>query len=84
MIDVTQGFLRDQLLERQRRLQLAIAASGASAGIIGLLNEVDAALTRMEAGTYGICEVCNEPVEPERLMTNPLLRLCLPHLTEEQ
>ena len=46
-----------------------------------LLEEVDAALQRMERGTYGLCEVCHDPVETERLIANPLARLCLDHLT---
>ena len=35
------------------------------------LAEVDAALLRVEAGTYGRCERCGRPVEPERLQARP-------------
>ena len=38
------------------------------------LAEVDAALLRVEAGTYGRCERCGRPVEPERLQARPTAR----------
>ncbi len=38
----------------------------------------------MEAGTYGLCEVCHEPVEIDRLISDPLTRFCLDHLTRDQ
>jgi sigma-B regulation protein RsbU (phosphoserine phosphatase) len=49
-----------------------------------LIHEVDAALARMEAGSYGLCDVCHEPIEADRLMMDPLTRLCLDHLTPNQ
>jgi DnaK suppressor protein len=41
-----------------------------------VLREIDAALERIEAGTYGICEVCGEPIEPERLEHLPWATQC--------
>src|SRR2546423_1996921 len=32
-----------------------------------LLREIDAALQRIEDGTYGSCATCGRPIEPERL-----------------
>lgn len=32
------------------------------------------ALEKIEAGTYGICEISGEPIEPERLEANPAAR----------
>ena len=40
------------------------------------LDEIDAALQRLEKGTYGICERCVEPIPWERLETLPMSRLC--------
>ena len=74
-------FLRNQLLERRQRLESALAWSADQPALTRLLNEVDAALARMERGTFGICEVCHEPVEAQRLMADPLVRYCLDHLT---
>jgi sigma-B regulation protein RsbU (phosphoserine phosphatase) len=80
----TDVFLRDQLLDRRERLESAITGSSHSAPLLDLLKEVDDALERMQTGTYGICEVCNESIEPDRLIADPLIRLCLPHLTPAQ
>ncbi len=41
------------------------------------------ALQKIEAGTYGICEVSCEPIEADRLMANPAARTCKAHLNDE-
>lgn len=46
----------------------------------GRLNEVIAALQRVEDGTYGVCEVSGEDIEMERLTANPAARTCMAHL----
>jgi RNA polymerase-binding transcription factor DksA len=38
---------------------------------------IDAALARIEAGTYGICEGCGKPIAAERLAAIPWARLCI-------
>jgi sigma-B regulation protein RsbU (phosphoserine phosphatase) len=35
----------------------------------------------MNAGTYGLCETCHDPIEADRLRADPLIRFCLDHLT---
>ena len=40
------------------------------------LDEINAALQRLEQGAYGICERCVEPIPWERLETLPMSRLC--------
>jgi DnaK suppressor protein len=42
-----------------------------------LLEQIDDALRRMDAGTYGVCERCGERIEVERLEALPYARLCL-------
>jgi DnaK suppressor protein len=42
-----------------------------------LLEQIDDALRRMDAGTYGICERCGERIEPERLEALPYAQLCM-------
>ena len=71
--------LRHQLEHRREVLEEA-AAMAEGEQYMRLLHEVDAALDRLEGGTYGICEVCHEPVEEERVLANPLVRFCLDHL----
>lgn len=43
------------------------------------LEEVDAALARAAAGTYGVCEVCGRPIDPARLDARPTARTCVQH-----
>ncbi len=44
------------------------------------LMEVDAALSKIESGTYGKCEVCGEAIENERLEANPSAKTCMKDL----
>jgi DnaK suppressor protein len=41
-----------------------------------VLREIEAALKRIDEGTYGICAACGEPIEPERLEYLPWATLC--------
>ncbi|HVA41899.1 MAG TPA: hypothetical protein VNF50_00285 [Acidimicrobiales bacterium] len=41
--------------------------------------DVEAALERLESGTYGICEACAAPIEDSHLETLPASRFCLAH-----
>ncbi|MGP5209275.1 MULTISPECIES: TraR/DksA C4-type zinc finger protein [Psychrobacter] len=40
---------------------------------------VENALSRIENGTYGECEVCGEPIEEQRLEALPYATLCMEH-----
>jgi sigma-B regulation protein RsbU (phosphoserine phosphatase) len=78
------AFLHDQLEDRKRRLQQAIALAPQNGSLSGLLREVDSALGRMAKGTYGLCEECHDAVEQDRLLADPLVRYCLDHLSDSQ
>jgi phosphoserine phosphatase RsbU/P len=80
----TEAFLREQLLDRRQRLEALMGGLTGADDLARLLREIDSALARMDAGSYGICEVCNEPIEKAGLACDPLLRYCLDHLTAEQ
>lgn len=41
------------------------------------LDAIESALLRIDAGTYGTCEVCGEPIEEGRLRTLPEASRCL-------
>jgi DnaK suppressor protein len=41
------------------------------------LRDVEHALDRMDAGTYGTCDNCGQPIADERLDALPAARLCL-------
>ncbi len=42
-----------------------------------LLTQIDDALRRMDAGTYGRCESCGEYIEAERLEVLPYATMCM-------
>lgn len=42
-----------------------------------VLTEIDAALERLEAGTYGICVRCGRPIAPARLDARPAAPTCI-------
>ena len=44
------------------------------------LSEVDAALRRIENGTFGQCSVCHGMIESDRLDANPAAETCIKHL----
>ncbi|MEU4289610.1 TraR/DksA C4-type zinc finger protein [Kribbella sp. NPDC026596] len=41
------------------------------------LAEVEAAIERLAAGTYGVCEQCGQPIAPARLEARPAARTCI-------
>jgi sigma-B regulation protein RsbU (phosphoserine phosphatase) len=81
MSPVLDEMLREQLVDRRRQLDRAAASGREDPEVRRLLREVDAALARMDEGTYGLCEVCHQSIEPDRLISDPLARFCLDHLS---
>lgn len=47
-------------------------------------NNITRALQKIENGTFGICEISNEPIEEDRLEANPAARTCKAHINDEQ
>ena len=76
--------LHAHLAERRDRLRMSIADAQQPSRLVDLLKEVDAALERLEKGTYGICELCHDAIEPNYLRMDPLVRICLGHLPEDR
>ena len=46
------------------------------------LEQIDAALERVAACTYGVCEVCGRAIDPARLEARPAARTCVEHVGE--
>jgi DnaK suppressor protein len=42
-----------------------------------VLGEIDAALARIDAGTFGTCQACGGPIGDERLAALPWATLCI-------
>ena len=42
------------------------------------LHQIEDALIRVDAGTYGVCTNCGRGIPPERLAARPFAELCVP------
>ncbi len=71
-------------MDRKERLNTVISEHSAAAHYSNLLKEVDAALERIDSGSYGICVVCRGQIEDDRLLVNPLITVCLDDLNHHQ
>ena len=60
------------------RSQVGALAAQARARV----TEIDAALARLADGSYGTCEVCGLPIEPERLEARPTARTHVAHASD--
>jgi DnaK suppressor protein len=59
----------------ESRLQVTRVLQVAAEWAVG---EINAALERLENGSYGVCERCTEPIPFERLEVLPMTPLCTP------
>lgn len=62
--NATDLFLREQNIPLRNSIQDRI-------------DQINAALERLDAGTYGICARCGQPINPERLEVKPSATLCV-------
>jgi DnaK suppressor protein len=60
----------DEASELEKRLAL-------EKRLVESLNEVEHALQKYEAGTYGLCDSCGQPIEQARLEAIPQASLCM-------
>ena len=52
-------------------------AEALAASLRDTLDEVEYALAKLEAGSYGVCEGCEQRISPARLEAKPAARLCM-------
>ena len=64
-------------LSRMDALQAQAMAQASGERRAELLREIGAALRRIEDGSYGDCQHCDEPIDPRRLDADPTARLCI-------
>lgn len=48
------------------------------------LDEVEHALGKLDDGSYGLCEECNEPIAAARLEAMPAARFCITHASSRR
>ena len=49
-----------------------------------LLKKIEEAMDRIDCGTFGICEVCGEPIDIKRLRARPVTTMCIACKTEQE
>jgi RNA polymerase-binding transcription factor DksA len=79
--------LQDQRADCVRQRELALAESVSSmpdavvvsraASLLRTIEEIDAALERIAAGTYGVCASCGASIPAERLEFRPRSATCV-------
>jgi phosphoserine phosphatase RsbU/P len=84
MANQIEQMFSNQLQERKERLQEAALHVENPSEFDQLLRDVDSALEKIASGMYGLCETCHEPIEPERLAVDPLIKYCVDHLSESE
>src|SRR5277367_3791149 len=81
---VESTYARDQLIDRRQKLTSVLHHTHTNPHLTSLLDQVDAALERIDSGTFGVCEYCHDSIEAERLACDPLTRFCIDHLSRDQ
>ncbi|UCD64839.1 MAG: SpoIIE family protein phosphatase, partial [Candidatus Zixiibacteriota bacterium] len=80
---------RDLLVERRQNLtdwlnSGATVRSDNARLVRELLTDIKDALDRIETESYGECDVCDGYVEPDRLEVQPIRRVCLDCISDEE
>lgn len=84
MATVENSYFQRELEHRREHLLTATNGKTANASLRELLANVDQALSRLQSGTFGICEECHDSIEVDRLLRDPLVRFCIDHLSDEE
>ncbi len=49
-----------------------------------LLLKIESALSKIEKGSYGVCDTCEEDIEPRRLEARPVANMCIACKEEQE
>jgi RNA polymerase-binding transcription factor DksA len=71
-LDQHQGDIGTETFEREKDFSLLEQLEAE-------ISDLDAALRKIDEGTYGRCEICNQEIDPERLEAMPGTRTCREH-----
>lgn len=59
------------------RAEAALTRDAELAALESRYNNINRALEKIAAGTFGTCELCGNPIETARLDANPAARTCI-------
>jgi RNA polymerase-binding transcription factor len=69
---------REEFEEQAQREREALVLESLDEAAQSRLQEIDAALSRIEAGTFGKCENCGATIPEDTLRLDPIVRFCPP------
>ena len=64
-------------LSRMDAMQAQAMAKASGQRREAMLRNIEAALKRIDDGDYGLCRVCDEPINPKRLEFDPTALRCI-------
>ncbi len=80
---LTDEHFRAELVARRRRLE-RVPPTIDPGKISALLAGIDEALDRLDCGTFHRCTVCDEDIQLDRFVADPLARCCWEHQTPDE
>ena len=81
--EVDNAYFHDALVERRAHL-VRVLDAGQAGEVADLLARVDAALARLDRGGFGVCKACQDRIETDRLVRDPLAEYCEGHPAESE
>lgn len=64
-------------LSRMDAMQAQAMAQASNERRVMMLRNIEAALRRLDEGSYGLCPDCDEPINPKRLEFDPTALRCI-------
>jgi DnaK suppressor protein len=83
-LDPTRGGVGNHFADDATEMEQQETALSLRRNTERLLAQVDHALERVAAGTYGFCERCGKPIPLERLEARPYATLCIEDQAREE
>jgi phosphoserine phosphatase RsbU/P len=83
MATAEQTYLRSELVERREHILSLEPSVHVVPPAEQLVGKIDAALARLDDGSFGICLSCHTPVEANRLLQDPTVEVCLDCMSQE-
>ena len=71
-VDFGEGFADAAAATAERSEVLGIVEN-----LRGMVSDIDAALAKVDSGTYGVCESCGEAIGADRMEYRPTSRFCV-------
>lgn len=78
--DDTEGALGQRSADAATEVETRMEDKGLADDVERQIAGIDAALARIDDGTWGVCEVCGKAIDDERLEARPEATTCRDHM----